>query len=57
MTPCSVRHCTHIIVACGITKVVCDKRYHDATESEEIFARAGVELVYLNEEVEEYSTK
>lgn len=54
MTPCSVRHCAHMIVACGIKKVVCDKRYHCADESEEIFKKAGVELVYLHEEVEKY---
>jgi dCMP deaminase len=54
MTPCSVRHCAHLIVACGISRVVCDKKYHDATESEEIFKDASVELVYLHEEVETY---
>ena len=54
MTPCSVRHCAHMIVACGIQKVVCNKKHHDAKESEEIFEKAGVELVYLHEEVEEY---
>ncbi|GHW02580.1 cell division protein DedD [candidate division SR1 bacterium] len=54
MTPCAVRHCAHLIVACGIKKVVCDKWYHDARESEEIFQKAGVELIYLHTEVEEY---
>jgi dCMP deaminase len=54
MTPCSVRHCAHLIVACGIKKIVCDKKYHDAKESEEIFHRAGVEVVYLCEEVKAY---
>jgi dCMP deaminase len=57
MTPCTVRHCAHVIVACGIQRVVCDKRYHDADESEKIFKNAGVELVYLHQEVEEYTTK
>ncbi|MDR2190358.1 MAG: cell division protein DedD [Candidatus Peribacteria bacterium] len=54
MTPCSVRHCAHLIVACGIRKVVCDKKYHDAAESEAIFQRAGIALVYLHQEVEQY---
>jgi dCMP deaminase len=49
-----VRHCAHLIVACGITRVVCDKKYHDAAESEEIFKNAGIELVYLHKEVEKY---
>jgi dCMP deaminase len=43
-----------MIVACGIQRVVCDKRYHDAAESEEIFKKAGIELLYLHAEVEEY---
>jgi dCMP deaminase len=55
MTPCSIRHCAHLIVACGIKRVVCDKRYHDAPESEEIFNNAGIEVVYLHQEVEEYA--
>jgi dCMP deaminase len=54
MTPCSIRHCAHLIVACGIVRVVCDYKYHDAEESEEIFKNAGVELVYLHNEVEKY---
>jgi dCMP deaminase len=54
MTPCSVRHCAHLIVACGITRVVCDKKYHDAAESEEIFRKAGIALVYLHNEIEHY---
>jgi dCMP deaminase len=42
-----VRHCAHLIVACGIKRVVCEKRFHDAKLSEEVFDKAGVELVYL----------
>ena len=56
MTPCNVRRCAHLIVACGIKRVVCDKIYHNAKESEEIFSRGGVELVYLNKEEEKYPT-
>ena len=48
MTPCTIRHCAHMIVACGIKRVVCDKRYQHGEESEEIFERAGVELIYLH---------
>lgn len=54
MTPCTVRHCAHLIVACGIKRVVCDRRYHDAKESEKIFNKAGVEFVYLHDEVQKY---
>lgn len=54
MTPCYVRHCAHLIVACGIKRVVCEKRFHDAKLSEEVFDKAGVELVYLENWTEEY---
>ena len=54
MTPCTIRHCAHMIVACGIKRVVCDKRYQHGQESEEIFKRAWIELVYLNEEMMQY---
>lgn len=54
MTPCYVRHCAHLIVSCGITRVVCEKRFHDAALSEEIFKNAGIELVYLEEGIEKY---
>ena len=54
MTPCTIRHCAHMIVACGIKRVVCDKRYQHGQESEEIFRSAWVELVYLNDETIHY---
>ena len=54
MTPCTVRHCAHMIVACGIKRVVCDKRYKHWQESEKIFKRAWVELVYLNNWIVQY---
>lgn len=54
MTPCYVRHCVHLIVASGITKVVCEKMYHDKELSEEVLKNAGIELVYLNNETEIY---
>ena len=54
MTPCTIRHCAHMIVACGIKRVVCDKRYQYGQEAEEIFRSAWVELVYLNGEIEKY---
>ncbi|MEM4605804.1 MAG: cytidine/deoxycytidylate deaminase family protein [Candidatus Pacearchaeota archaeon] len=52
MTPC--RTCAMLIINCGIKRVVCEKKYHTAKESEEMFERAGVELVYFDEEVEKY---
>lgn len=53
MTPCYV--CAKMIINVGIKKVVCEKDYHAADLSKEIFIKAGVELVILNPEVEQYS--
>ncbi|MEM9424428.1 MAG: cytidine/deoxycytidylate deaminase family protein [Spirochaetota bacterium] len=44
MTPC--RSCAMMIINIGICKVVAGKRYQLGSESEEMFARAGIELVY-----------
>jgi len=52
MTPCRV--CAMLIINCGIKRVVCEKKYHAGAESEEMFAKAGVELVFFHEEVLKY---
>jgi dCMP deaminase len=52
MTPCSV--CAKMIISAGIKRVVCEKKYHAAKESEEMFETVGIELIYFNEEVEKY---
>jgi dCMP deaminase len=52
MTPCRV--CAMLIINCGIKRVVCEKKYHAGAESEEMFAKAGVELVFFSEEVLKY---
>ena len=54
MTPCYVRHCAHLIVASGIKRVVCEKKYHAAERSEEIFKNAGIEVIYLENGVQTY---
>lgn len=55
MTPC--RTCAMLIINCGITRVVCEKKYHDGTESEDMFRQAGVELVFMNNEVLQYKNQ
>jgi dCMP deaminase len=55
MTPC--RTCTMLIINCGITRVVCQKKYHDAKDSEEMFAKAGITLEYINTETETYENQ
>ncbi len=52
MTPCRV--CAMLIINCGITRVVCEKKYHAGLESEEMFAQAGVVLEYFNQEILKY---
>ncbi|MGC9312344.1 MAG: deoxycytidylate deaminase [Sediminispirochaetaceae bacterium] len=53
MTPC--RTCAMLIINCGIVRVVCEKRYHAAEESEKMFEQAGVVLEYVSREVLEYT--
>jgi len=52
MEPC--RACAMSIVAAGIKKVVCEKHYHAAEDTKEIFSKCGVELVVMKNEVETY---
>jgi len=52
MTPC--RTCAMLIINCGIVRVVCEKKYHDGADSEEMFREAGVELKFMSEEIEHY---
>ena len=52
MTPC--RTCAMLLINCGITRVVCERRYHQAKESEEMFEQAGIALEYKYHEIQEY---
>jgi dCMP deaminase len=52
MTPC--RTCAMLIINCGIERVVCEKRYHSATESEEMFKEVGIKLDYFSEDIQKY---
>ncbi len=52
MTPC--RNCAMAIISTGIERVVCEKKYHAGSESEEFFKIAGIELLILNPEMERY---
>jgi dCMP deaminase len=44
MTPC--RTCAMLLINCGIKKVVCERKYQLSEESEQLFAEAGIELLY-----------
>ena len=52
MTPC--RTCAMMLINCGIKRIVCERRYQLAEESEQLLAQAGVELVYKYDERQEY---
>ena len=52
MTPC--RRCAMMIINSGIKRVVCEKHYHADKNTIEIFKLAGIELVVMNEDIEEY---
>lgn len=55
MTPC--RSCAMMIINCGIVRVVCERRYHDAAESEAMFREVGMVLEYVHDEVERYEAQ
>lgn len=55
MTPCRV--CAMLIINCGIVRVVCERKYQTATESEEMFRKVGIELDYIFDEVQQYEKK
>lgn len=52
MTPC--RTCAMLIINCGIKRVVCERKYHDGKESEEMFIQAGIPIEYVIDEVQDY---
>jgi len=52
MTPCRV--CAMLIVNCGITRVVCERKYHAGAESEGLLREAGIQLEYKYDEVQAY---
>lgn len=55
MTPCYV--CAKMIINVGIKRVVCEKDYHAAGLSKEIFQAAGIELKILDSSVEKYDNQ
>jgi dCMP deaminase len=55
MTPCRV--CAMLIINCGIKRVMCEKKYHSGQESEVMFKKAKVELIYIDNQVEQYTNQ
>lgn len=52
MTPCPV--CARMIVNCGIKRVVAQRRYHDGKYAEDLFAKCGVTIEHLLDELQQY---
>ena len=52
MTPC--RTCAMLLINCGIERVVCERKYQLSEETENMFAEAGVKLVYKYNEIQPY---
>ena len=55
MTPC--RTCAMLLINCGITRIVCDKKYHAGAESEVMLKNANISLEYVEETVENYTNQ
>jgi dCMP deaminase len=55
MTPC--RTCAMLIINSGIQRVVCEKKYHRGTESEQMFKDAGILLEYFEDVIEKYENQ
>jgi len=52
MTPC--RTCAMLIINCGISRVVCERKYHAGKESEELFKAANITIEYKFDELQQY---
>ncbi|MDD2192120.1 MAG: cytidine/deoxycytidylate deaminase family protein [Bacteroidales bacterium] len=55
MTPC--RTCAMLIINCGITRVVCEMKYHSGAESEAMFKEAGIKIEFFSDNILEYSNQ
>lgn len=55
MEPCRV--CAMMIISVGIKRVVCQKKYHAAQETMEMFKKSGIEMQVMNNELEQYENQ
>ncbi len=52
MEPCRV--CAMLIISVGIKRVVAERRYHAAQETREMFAKVGIQLDVIHDELQQY---
>lgn len=55
MEPCFT--CAKMIVNCGIKRVVCNKKYHAAADTRELFKKAKIKFKVLSQEIQEYKNQ
>lgn len=55
MTCC--RNCAMAVISVGTKRVVCEKKYHAGQETEYMFRKAGIELVFMSDEIVKYSNQ
>jgi dCMP deaminase len=55
MEPCRV--CAMLIISVGIKKVIARRSYHAAQETRDLFEKAGIEMVVMEDRVEEYENQ
>ncbi len=54
MTPC--RTCAVLLINCGIKRVVCERKYQQAEESERLFIDAGLKIEYKFNKIQQYDS-
>jgi dCMP deaminase len=52
MTPC--RTCSMMLISSGVRRVVCERKYQLAAESEALLAQAGIQVEYKHDELQQY---
>ena len=52
MTPCMA--CTYMIINCGISRIVCERKYKLSKDSEELLKLSNIKIEYLYDEIQKY---
>ena len=55
MEPCRV--CAMLIISVGVQRVVAKKKYHAAEDTRELFEKAGIEMIVMEDTLEEYDNQ
>ena len=55
MEPCRV--CAMLIISVGVKKVVAKHRYHAAQDTRDLFEKAGIDLIVMEDNIEAYDNQ